>query len=249
MKKSAAKKKKRPKKQATCCAPRGEANPAYEAISRREKETVVEIIAGGQTAEKALEVGLSALIWADHGLARFDSESDLPQPIACSEGCDHCCFNQVELTPPEALSIGHFVERHFCQEEREGLLARIRTALEGKAGKSQREIAKIRRELPCPLLHEAKCSVYPVRPLVCRAMHSLDAGQCRDSLLAGDLTSGAYYSQRHEMIQAIARGLQAGSRAKGCQSGSLDLAEALKDYFRQPDPLVRWLRGEKVFSL
>ena len=149
MKKSAAKKKKRPKKQATCCAPRGQANPAYEAISRREKETVVEIIAGGQTAEKALEVGLSALIWADHAAGRFDSESDLPRPIACSEGCDHCCFNQVEVTPPEALAIG-ILRTTICPEEREGLLARIRTALEDTAGKSQREIAKIRRELPCP---------------------------------------------------------------------------------------------------
>jgi len=249
MKKSAAKKKKRSKKQATGCASRRPADPAYEIISRREQETVVEIIAGGQTADKALEVGLSALVWADHGLARFDLESDLPRPLACSEGCDHCCFNQVELTPPEALGIGHFVERYYCQEERAGLLARIRIALDGKAGKSPREIAKIRRELPCPLLQAARCSVYPVRPLVCRAMHSLDAGQCQSSLQAGDLTSAAYYSQRHELVRAIARGLQAGSRAMGCQSGSLDLAQALLDYFRQPDPLVRWLRGEKVFSL
>jgi Fe-S-cluster containining protein len=249
MKKSAAKKKKRSKKQATGCAPRRQSDPAYEAISRKEMETVAEIIAGGQTADTALEVGLSAMVWADHGLARFDLESDLPRPLACSEGCDHCCFNQVELTPPEALSIGHFVERHFCQEERAELLRRVRIALAGKAGKSQREIAKIRRELPCPLLQAARCSVYPVRPLVCRAMHSLDAGQCQSSLQAGDLTSGAYYSQRHELVQAIARGLQAGSRARSCQSDSLDLARALLDYFQQPDPLVRWLRGEKVFSL
>ena len=153
------------------------------------------------------------------------------------------------MTPPEALGIGHFVERHFGQEERAGLLARIRIALDGKAGKSPREIAKIRRELPCPLLQAQKCSVYPVRPLVCRAMHSLDAGQCQKSLLAGDLTSGDYYSQRHELVQAIARGLRDGSRAMGCQSGSLDLARALQDYFQEPDPLERWIRGEQVFSL
>jgi len=249
MKKSAAKKKKRPPKQVAGSPLRRQPDPVYAAISRREQETVVEIITSGQSAAKALEVGVSALIWADHALARFDSESDLPRPLACRTGCDHCCFNQVELTPPEALAIGHFVERHFSREERERLLAHLSRSLAAKAGKGKREIARIRRELPCPLLQAQKCSVYPARPLVCRAMHSLDAGQCRSSLLAGDLTSGDYYAERHELVQAIARGLQGGSRAMGCQSGILDLARALQDYFQQPDPLGRWIRGEPVFSL
>jgi hypothetical protein len=80
-------------------------------------------------------------------------------------------------------------------------------------------------------------------------MHSLEAGQCESSLQAGDLTSGAYYHQRHELVLAIAQGLLAGSRALGCQSGSLDLAQALQESSRQPDPLGRWIKGEKVFSL
>jgi Fe-S-cluster containining protein len=249
MKRSAAKKKKRPKKPGARPSLRRQPDPVYEAISRREQETVVEIITGGQRPERALEVGVSALIWADQALARFDSESDLPRPLACRTGCDHCCFNQVELTPPEALVIGHFVELHFSLEERERLLVSTKEALRVKAGKGKREIAKIRRELPCPLLQAQKCSVYLVRPLVCRAMHSLDAGQCQSSLQAGDLSSGDYYFQRHEIVQAIARGVQAGSRTMGCQAGFLDLARALLDYFQQPDPLERWIRGEPVFSL
>ncbi len=249
MKKSATKRKKHLKKPVSAPTSRRPADPVYEAISRQEKETVVEIISAGRNAARALEVGISALIWADHALARFDSEPALPRPIACQAGCDHCCYNQVEVTPPEALVIGHFIERQFSREERQRLLARLKNSLEVMAGKRKREIARIREELPCPLLQVQKCSVYQVRPLVCRGMHSLDAGQCRRSLLAGDLTSGDYYFQRHEMVQAIARGLQAGSRAAGCQSGSLDLARGLEDYFQEPDPLERWIRGESVFSL
>ncbi len=249
MKKSVAKKKKRPKKKAAGPGPRKQSNPIYESIARREKETVEELIQGGRTAEKALEVGFSALIWADHTLKRFDMESELPRPIACSAGCDHCCFNQVELTPPEALIIGHFVKQHFGPEERDLLLSRIETSLAAKAGQGKREIARIRRELPCPLLQAQKCTVYPVRPLVCRAMHSLDAGQCASSLEAGDLTSAAYYAQRHELVRAIARGLLAGALTMSCQSGSLDLARALQDFFHQPDPMERWIRGEQVFAL
>ena len=76
-------------------------------------------------------------------------------------------------------------------------------------------------------------------------MHSLDAGQCQSSLRAGDLTSGAYYSQRHELVQAIARGLQAGSRAMGCQSGSLDLGRALLIFpaAGPPGALASWGQG------
>jgi Fe-S-cluster containining protein len=223
--------------------------PPFESVAQREKETVIEIISGGRTAERAVEVGLSALIWADHALARFDGENDLPRPISCIEGCDHCCFSQVELTPPEALVIGQAVERRFSPEEKDLLLERISQALAAKAGKSKQEIAASRRELPCPLLQEGKCLVYRARPLVCRGMHSLEAAKCASSLLAGDLTTGAYYSQRHELVRAIARGLAAGCQTVGCQSAYLDLAQALQDYFRQPEPAARWIKGEAVFNL
>lgn len=209
----------------------------------------MEVISGGRTAEKAVEVGLSALVWADHALARFDWENDLPRTISCAAGCDYCCFSQVELTPPEALIIGQAVERHFSPAEQDRLRERVGRALAAMAGKSKREIAASRRDLPCPLLQGRKCLVYPVRPLVCRGMHSLEADKCASSLLAGDLTSGAYYSQRHDLVRAIARGLAAGCRTLGCQSGSLDLAQALQDYFSQPDPAARWIKGEAVFSL
>ncbi len=223
--------------------------PIYEGLAQRQQETVIEIIQGGQTEGKVVEVGLSALISADHLLRRFDWESDLPQPLACTEGCDYCCFNQVEVTPPEALVIGHFVERHFSPEDQERLLAKVAEALAIKAGKSKREIAGIRRELPCPFLQNRRCLIYQARPLVCRGMHSLNATQCEASLQAGDLSTDTHYPQRQALVRAIARGLLGGCRRLGCQSGALDLAQALEDYFSHLDPLLGWIRGLKVFSL
>ncbi len=250
MKKSAAKKKRRPKNRAVDSGPRrATASPLYDPIAQREKETVMEIIRSGATADKALEVGLSALVWADHTLARFDAEGDLSRPLACIVGCDHCCYNQVEVTLPEALVIGDFLAQRFSGEAQEWLLARVEQALAAKAGQDRRQIAGRRRELPCPMLVEHRCAIYPVRPLVCRGMHSLEAGQCESSLQAGDLTSAAYYLQRHELVRAIARGLLAGCQALSCQSGALDLALALRDYFREPDAAGRWIRGEMVFSI
>jgi Fe-S-cluster containining protein len=249
MKKKASKKKGRTGNKSPLPGSSRSLPPPFEAVAQRQKETVIEVINGGRTAARAVEVGFSALVWADHALAHFEKENDLPRPLSCTAECDYCCYSQVEVTPPEALVIGQAVARHFPPEEQDRLLARVGRALAAKAGKSKREIAANRRELPCPLLQERRCLVYPVRPLVCRGMHSLEADKCASSLLAGDLTTGAYYSQRHELVRAIARGLAAGCRSLGCQSGHLDLAQALADYFRQPDPAARWIKGEAVFSL
>ncbi len=247
MKKSRTRQKKRPKHRGS---PAFEPpNPLYASIAQREKETVIEIIRAGRTGEKAREVGLSAQVWGDHALRQFEWTHDLPHPITCTPGCDHCCYNQVEVTPPEALVIGHFLEGRLAPAQRDPILAKVEKWLEKAAGKGKAEIARRRLELPCPLLHEHGCIAYPVRPLVCRAMHSLDAAKCEASLKNGDLAAAPYYAERHELVLALVQGLQAGCRTLGCQSGVLDLAQALQDYFRLPEAAERWIKGQPVFTL
>ena len=120
-------------------------------------------------------------------------------------------------------------------------------ALSLKAGKSRKKLARLRSQLPCPLLMDEKCSVYDVRPLVCRAMHAFAAGACRQELLEGRLGPGQYYAHRYEFIRSISAGLQNGCREAGCQTGVLDLDRALEDFFAAAEPINRWVRGERVF--
>jgi Fe-S-cluster containining protein len=197
---------------------------------------------------KALDMALSAFFFADHVVDLVEGASPLPTPIACKEGCDFCCFSQVELSPPEALFLGRFVEQHFSEAEKNELLDRIRRSLDLQAGKNKVEIAKIRENLPCPLLRDGKCTAHPARPLVCRAMHSLDAGSCEKALKTADLSSPPYYAHRQEIFFSISQGLLAGCRAVGCQSSPLELARALLDYFTRPRPVERWLQGEEAFN-
>lgn len=206
------------------------------------------VLAGGKTPEQALELAASALAWADQLVERFEAENPLPRPLVCQAGCYYCCHNQVELTPPEALLLGHYVEEHFSGAEKADLKVKVAGVLKIKAGKNKAEIARIRQELPCPLLREARCAVYPLRPLLCRAMHSLEAGECEASLKRQDLADSAFYPHRYEIIRSISQGLREGSASLGCQSGALDLAAALHDFFREPDPIKRWIKGEKVFG-
>lgn len=224
-----------------------ELDPIDEVIAQREKETVIEIISGGKTTAQALELAFSAIIWAEHLVGRFESENRLPHPIACQPGCNFCCFHQVEVTPPEALLLGHHVERNFSEDEKLALAARLARSVNIKAGKSKQEIAQIRQELPCPFLEGGKCRVYPVRPLVCRAMHALDAGQCEAAFKSEDLIPVAHYAHRHEFIRSVVKGLLDGCRAMGCQSASLDLAGALQDFCAASNPIEQWIQGQKVF--
>ena len=249
MKKTSAKKGK--KQQKRFSGPdnrRAPAGPIDEAVAQGQRDTVSEIVSGGKTAASALEVALSAIIRADHLMARFEAENPLPKPLACHSGCDCCCYNQIEVTPPEALLLGDYVAKNFSQEDRQALTARLERLAGIKAGKTKTEIARLRQGLPCPFLAVGKCTVYPVRPLVCRAMHALDAGQCEAALASPYLLAVEHYSHRRIFTMSVVKGLLDGCRALGCQAGSLDLAGALQDFCAQPHPLERWIQGEQVFS-
>lgn len=218
-----------------------------EPLAQQGKEAVIHLIQDGRTPRNALQLAVTAFFWADHLMARLESENPLPRPIVCEPGCAFCCFNQVEVTPPEALVIGDYVEHGFSAPEKAALKENLNRTLRIKAGKSKQEIALLRGELPCPLLRGDRCSVYRVRPLVCRAMHSLDASQCELEFRSNALTGVDHYLHRQEIVASIAQGLLAGCREMGCQSGPLDLSSALGDFFQAPRPLERWIQGELTF--
>lgn len=216
-------------------------------IASRQKETVVELLSAGRSAARVLEVARGAIFLLEHLISRFEAAHELPRPIACGPGCSFCCMNQVQVTPPEALLIGHHLAATRPPTEIEALLARVAAILALTAGKTRREVAVMRRELPCPLLREGLCSVYPVRPLACRAMHALDKARCEASLAAADLVPDEYYPHHHDFALAVARGLLEGCREIGCQAGALDLPLALQSFFQAPRPVERWAAGEAVF--
>ena len=220
-------------------------NPSIAAAAQ---DNVVEIIGQGRVPERALEIAVSAFFLADHLTRRCEAEQELPQPVACREECDACCYNRVELTPPEALIIAHHIAGNFSPAEKEAVLATLARNLARTQGKSPAAVAGMRAELPCPLLRDRRCSVYPIRPLVCRAMHGLDRERCAAELSAGSLAASTYYPHRHEIAVSVSAGLREGCRAAGLQSGPLNLAQALDDFFSQENPVERWINGEEVFG-
>jgi hypothetical protein len=218
-------------------------------LADRVKAWVVGTIGISRTGTAVLDLASQVNALADQLISQFELHNRLPHAIVCRPGCTPCCYNQVEVTPPEALLIGYFVAQNFSAEDLVALKKKVTAACHRKLGKSKKKLARLRAKLPCPLLVEGRCSVYQVRPLVCRAMHSFDAQVCAQELQGGKLGPGTYYAHRYEFVWSISSGIQNGCRDLCCQTGILDLDNALQSCFAQSDLIDRWVSGLQVFSL
>ncbi|WP_437964174.1 YkgJ family cysteine cluster protein [Sorangium sp. So ce260] len=149
-------------------------SPALQAFFQVELARAKEVLAGGSDDSSALGVNAGARV-AQH-LERL-AVADAP---ACSPGCSWCCRGRaVEVLAPEAIAIAELLAEARSADE----LARLRVQL---AGASQRARTlgveqRWREQTPCFFLdaETAECSIYPVRPLVCRLHNSVDRDQCQ----------------------------------------------------------------------
>jgi Fe-S-cluster containining protein len=106
---------------------------------------------------------------------------ELEVPPACAHGCAGCCTVNVATLPLEGVAAAAWLRRRTGPE-----------SLEARAGSLLRfhgearwleDGERIRARVRCPFLDgPGGCTIYPVRPLACRALSSLDAGECRQAL-------------------------------------------------------------------
>ena len=103
-------------------------------------------------------------------LAAAHSAAQGPVPD-CKAGCDHCCSMHVEVTEPEAFLIARTV-RALPTHHREVVVDKLR------AGAAARSAGESAERSECAFLQDKQCSIYAVRPGVCRKGHSLSVAQC-----------------------------------------------------------------------
>jgi Fe-S-cluster containining protein len=186
----------------------------------------------------------------DDAIGRFLSLESLPEPIECKPGCHYCCFNLPMVTAPEALLIGHYLDRSLTCHQKQTLHQRTRKIIEKIAGKQADEIFMMRHELPCIFLEETLCMIYSVRPAVCRACCSTREAHCKMIFETKHHRSRLRtYSQLRDIFESAHLRFIEFCREKGCQSDALKLADAVEDYSRHPNPIAAWLRGEIVFRI
>lgn len=92
---------------------------------------------------------------ADEGVAATrDHQAASGTPVACSNGCSACCKNPtVPITEPELIGISWYASEVLAGETRARVKERLETHMD---------------RVECPFLIDDQCSIYPVRPLICR---------------------------------------------------------------------------------
>lgn len=189
-----------------------EAASAREAGQRRRLPVV-------QPAEVA---GLVEILHAqlDHAIELRDSEAAAAGVvIACSRGCNACCHLPVVMGEHEAVAIALWLQQPEHAEIKARFLARypswrqkLGDRIERFAGAEAQAAVELAidyfmQKAVCPFNDEAgTCTIYPVRPGVCRTAHALETNErCQG-------TSGAVATLSHPAVEntnAAQKGMRA----------------------------------------
>jgi uncharacterized protein len=155
----------------------------------------------------------------------------------CHAGCSHCCSLPVQALPAEVFAVAQAVQQREAAE-RQQLLQRLQQHAQRTANGTH-----IDRTLPCPFLQQQRCSIYAVRPAVCRKAHSLDVRACEQH--AAQIPQDLDLVLRAEALTAgVTEAYQAHALPSRGHAFAPAVWLALQDDSAQP----RWLAGEAVFD-
>ncbi len=101
--------------------------------------------------------------------------------VACQAGCGSCCRVNVAVLRPEAVNIARYLQKTRSTRELRELRQQMKALCVAISGLDDDERIAVRKN--CVFLDDAgSCSIYPVRPLLCRSITSTSAADCREAL-------------------------------------------------------------------
>jgi Fe-S-cluster containining protein len=167
------------------------------------------------------------------------------RPLACKEGCSWCCNFFVVTSAAEALRIAEYIRTTFPSAEVDALKERL-TRLEEQI-RGLDDVQRSHARLPCALLVDGRCSVYPVRPLPCAGYNSYDASLCERGV-KGEKVEIPWHGIRVASYLKTADGIRAGLGQEGFSGATLELTAALRIALENPDAAERYFKREPVFE-
>jgi len=160
------------------------ATAVSDAVAGRRRLPVV-------TARQAVAITGALQAEIDHAAQVRDAAvEEAGHRVACAPGCNACCHLIVVPMEGEVVAIAEWLERPENAAAREkffdafeGWRRRLGPALDeltrvlDRAPPAEVEAALdagFRRGALCAFNHDGLCTIYPVRPALCRAAHALD---------------------------------------------------------------------------
>lgn len=164
--------------------------------------------------------------------------------VSCQKACSHCCQVRVEALPPEIFKIADHLNQQLARQAspdqaRQSLVQALHGHQQAMSQAGRADAAPA----VCPFLVNQLCSIYPVRPGVCRKGHSLDVRACEQhaSTLPQSLPLLAD-------AEALIQGTSRAYAERGLQSGGHELVAGVLLALQDPSAQPRWLAGEAVFT-
>jgi|GEM_PF-1601998 len=196
-----------------------------------EKETVRRLRANGR--------GEFAVQFSSYAQKRVDQVRDevvrKGVHFDCTKGCAWCCHFAVDAFPQETFRIARELRSR-------GDTTQTLVALSAYVEKTK-GATTFRRGVPCPFLVDDACSIYSVRPLMCRKCNSLDVGKCKDP----DATVPENPELAHK-TGAIMHGTIKGYERNKLRARAHGLVPSVLLALSDADAERRWHEGEDVFA-
>lgn len=230
-------------------SPAASDNPAVAALARqmkvseRQRIITLKVLNGGRAATSAMEVAGAAHLTADMAVEIMKPT----RPLACREGCAWCCYVQVAVTAPEALVVVAHLRETRSADELRAVHERI-VELDNQT-RGLGHVERADRQYRCALLVDDRCSVYAVRPLMCRGLASFDDAVCKLAWEtdANNVPIPVHRGQRIA-VSAVEKGLMDGLADASLDGRQLELTAALRIAIETPDAAEHWLAGEPIFE-
>jgi Fe-S-cluster containining protein len=205
------------------------------------------LLQNSRTPLQVIHIAEHAGDLADQAIQQAIRQSPPRGLFACREGCAWCCHKTVGTSAPEVMRIVAFLRERLSPQEWQAAQERIRQRDEQRRALLHSDPWAAAR-LPCALLVDNRCSVYPVRPLTCRGYNSSDAAACEQSYRSRGRVEVPLYAPQQRLTTFVLDGLCAGLTESGIKGERLELTAALRIALTVPDATERWLAGGASFA-
>jgi Fe-S-cluster containining protein len=194
-------------------------------------------------------VARASVAQLEHEVARIFASPQgaaVERAIECKKGCAFCCYLDVAITIVEAIAVAATI-RYTGRTDLVVAVNATAPLLRGLDATTRQ-----RKLIPCPMLKDSACTIYDVRPSVCRAYLSMNAKECEDDLddrvVGGPGKDVTTFAAPRVFGAALNAGIRTACAEEGLQDCAVELTAAAHLILKDETAIARWLAGEAVFQ-